>query len=488
MAVEVPGKGYSTISGIASNGVGLCAEEDLILGANPADTEDVTIDVKVYTFQTVLTDVDGNVLIGADAAESRDNLTAAVNLDTGAGTRYAQAMTLHPTVEAIPVAATDNMTARAKDIGVLGNAIAIAEGLVDAGNLWFGGAVFLSGGLDGQVWRTPILIGAADGLEMKTESIVQDSQLINSEGATGVRSRVTGDRGNTFSAGDASFDFLYTGLEVLLGLAFGQVTGPTQQGGENAWLKVFQPAIDLTGLMGTLVFDKNVSLWEYPSCKVNSITISASAGELTDLTVNIIASNLNRNKFLGVNNLVTSATITRPVGNRKFVLFEQLAVHLKGQSEAFADSQLIYPNSFSVTINNNMAADQVTTRYGREIDEATEDGFFEVTGTMEFPLYEEERIIEAADTKELLSMRAEFLGPVVEGAATEVNRLSLWVPELQIATASPNVGGPGRIGFSADWTAARGASDPTGFPAGYGANALNIDLINNLNIDPILSQ
>lgn len=488
MALDTPGKGYAATSGVASNGKGVCAAETLLLaGANPANGDTVTIDGKTYTFQTTLTDVDGNVLIGATVTASRDNLAAAINLDAGAGTLYASLTTLHPSVHAIP-SGTVNMIAEANDKGTAGNSIAIAETFTDAMNQWTADATNLSGGLDGMTWRVPIVIGASDGLELKTEGMALDSQLINSEGATGVRSRVTGDRGNTFTAGDASFDFLFTGLEVWLGLAFGTVVGPTQQSAENAWLKVFQPAVDLTGLMGTFVIDKNVSVWEFPSVKVNSMTISASAGELTDLTVNVVASNLNRNNFLGTNNKLTIPLVTRPTGNRRFLLFEQLAINLKSQSAAFADSNLIYPNSFSITINNNMAADQVTTRYGREIDEATEDGFFDVTGTMEFPLYEEETIIDASQTKDLLCMRAEFLGPVVEGASTVRNRMTLYIPELQIATASPNIGGPGRIGFSAEFTAARGTSDPTGFPTGYGSNALNLELVNNLNVNPILSQ
>lgn len=68
---------------------------------NFSNTETVTIDEKVYTFQTSLTDVDGNVLIGSDAEESIDNLVAAITLAAGAGTTYATAMTLHPTCTAI---------------------------------------------------------------------------------------------------------------------------------------------------------------------------------------------------------------------------------------------------------------------------------------------------------------------------------------------------------------------------------------------------
>lgn len=81
---------HSFVSGSASD---TCGVGTLTLTGDPLDTETVTIGTKVYTFQTVLTDVDGNVLIGATASDSIDNLIAAINLGAGAGTLYAASMT-----------------------------------------------------------------------------------------------------------------------------------------------------------------------------------------------------------------------------------------------------------------------------------------------------------------------------------------------------------------------------------------------------------
>lgn len=95
-------------------------------GVAPANGETVTINGKVYTFQTVLTNVDGNVLIGANAAAALANLTAAINLGAGAGTTYATAMTLHPTVSATnPTGTTVVLTA--KSGGTAGNALTTTE-------------------------------------------------------------------------------------------------------------------------------------------------------------------------------------------------------------------------------------------------------------------------------------------------------------------------------------------------------------------------
>lgn len=93
----------------------------LTLSANAGDTETVTIGSKTYTFQATLTNVDGNVKIGANAAATIANLVAAINLDPGAGTTFATAMTIHPTATAsINASNTSAMDAVAKNGGAVG--------------------------------------------------------------------------------------------------------------------------------------------------------------------------------------------------------------------------------------------------------------------------------------------------------------------------------------------------------------------------------
>ena len=113
----------------------------LTLTGNAVDTETVTIGTKTYTFQATLTDVDGNVLIGATASDSLDNLIAAITLGAGSGTLYAASTTLHPTVTAA-AGAGDTMDATAKSTGTGGNSIATTETLTNGS--W--GAATLSGG------------------------------------------------------------------------------------------------------------------------------------------------------------------------------------------------------------------------------------------------------------------------------------------------------------------------------------------------------
>jgi hypothetical protein len=122
-----------TVPATAATGV-------LTLAANANNGETVTLDAKTYTFQTVLTDVDGNVLIGATASDSIDNLVAAITLGAGGGTLYAASTTLHPSVTAA-AGVGDTMDVTAKKTGTDGNLIASTETMTSGS---FGGAT-LSG-------------------------------------------------------------------------------------------------------------------------------------------------------------------------------------------------------------------------------------------------------------------------------------------------------------------------------------------------------
>jgi len=119
----------------------------LTLTATPLDTETVTIDGKVYTFQTVLTNVNGNVLIGASANDALNNLIDAIVLGPGSGTLYAALTTLHPTIKAED-GPGDTLNAIARLAGVQGTLITTTEALTNGS--W--GDTTLTGGVSAIDW------------------------------------------------------------------------------------------------------------------------------------------------------------------------------------------------------------------------------------------------------------------------------------------------------------------------------------------------
>lgn len=133
--------------------------------ANFANGETVTIDGKVYTFQAALTNVNGNVLIGASLTASLANLLNAINFGVGAGTTYATAMTEHPTVEATASNAT-TLSVRAKNSGTGGNTLATTE---TSANASWGGAT-LSGGSNSTVTEWKPLRYTGESLNFNIEN------------------------------------------------------------------------------------------------------------------------------------------------------------------------------------------------------------------------------------------------------------------------------------------------------------------------------
>jgi len=138
----------------------------LTFAGQPANADTITIGAKTYTFQTVLTNVDGNVLIGASATTARDNLIAAIMLGAGSGTTYAAATTLNADVRA--VASGANMSVVAKAVGTAPNSVATTK--VSVNTSW--GAATLTGGTFGSNLREPTMATLTTGVGSTATNIV----------------------------------------------------------------------------------------------------------------------------------------------------------------------------------------------------------------------------------------------------------------------------------------------------------------------------
>lgn len=128
----------SILAGVKASGV-LTTDATL-----PADASTVVIGVKTYQWQTVLTNVDGHVLIGATVATALANLASAINLGAGSGTTYAAATTANA-AGTTAVATATTVTVTASVAGSAGNAIASTQ--AGTSHCTWGGATF-AGGVD----------------------------------------------------------------------------------------------------------------------------------------------------------------------------------------------------------------------------------------------------------------------------------------------------------------------------------------------------
>ena len=161
----------------------------LTLTGNAANTETVTIGSKVYTFEDTLTDVDGNVKVGASASASIDNLVAAINLAAGAGSTYATSMTANSDLTVAAVGAGDTMSLYVQTAGAIATTETFGSGAWGAGNAVVGvGARTVSiSGL--ATWASAetsetIILHGVDGVETEGTYVFINRMEVLTNGAT----------------------------------------------------------------------------------------------------------------------------------------------------------------------------------------------------------------------------------------------------------------------------------------------------------------
>lgn len=122
------------------------ASVTLTMDTKPTATDTLTIGARTYTFQDTLTDVDGNVFIGATLVTAKANLLSAFTLSGTAGTAYAASMTVNSDVKADPFDGSDASLITAVTAGNTGNALVSTETFTAGTNVF--DTVTLVGGED----------------------------------------------------------------------------------------------------------------------------------------------------------------------------------------------------------------------------------------------------------------------------------------------------------------------------------------------------
>lgn len=172
---------------------GTHATQPLALPTQPTAGDTMTIGARVYTWQAngSLTNVAGNVEIGANLAASQTNIRNAVNHTGTPGTGYAAATTVHPTAT-LGAFASNVATVTAILGGTAGNSIATTETYTAVGNV-FGGATLLGGTTVTQVvtYRIPATFSApmADPLETAVYALNASTAVLAALTAVGVTAR-----------------------------------------------------------------------------------------------------------------------------------------------------------------------------------------------------------------------------------------------------------------------------------------------------------
>lgn len=339
-------------------------------------------------------------------------------------------------------------------------------------------------------WGTPRLLGATHQKEYASESLTPDSQLIPDDQIAGKATQLFGDKGNEFHSGDVTMDLKYEGLEDVIALAMGDANAggaPTQVGGDNAYKHILKVADSKEGKFGTLVLDKTLEVWEYPTVKINGFTLDAVNGRRARITFPKIPQGMNINGGSGTNNTTTVNNLTLPA-NRDFALFAELAIRMNAHDGgALANSDLVYVSEFHLTCNNNFPSDDVTTRYGNKVDEPVQDGYSQFTGSIVFSKYmtENKAWMTKVLDKSRVKMDVKWTGRLAHG--TSFFSHALYLPDVQFATGAPNVGGAGRVPWTIAFRCNRRTAVPTGFPATY-MDAVTWDIVNQRSTNALATS
>jgi len=152
-------------SGTASAGVK--ATQTITASGVFSDTETVTVGNTVYTMVTALSSATYEVLIGASAAASLDNIKSAINGTAGEGTTYSYGTEAHTSVIATTNAATTQVI-EAISLGTASNAIATTE--TGANSAW--GAATMTGGVDTNILMNNTITPAIGYHELGDTSFV----------------------------------------------------------------------------------------------------------------------------------------------------------------------------------------------------------------------------------------------------------------------------------------------------------------------------
>lgn len=296
------------------------------------------------------------------------------------------------------------------------------------------------------LWHTAVIAGAGDGILILSESIPAKVPSYWRNEEVGLAFVQSYDQGNLEIVGSCEAYLRYLGLDVLLAMSIGTAGPPTQPdpaGNPSVYQNSYQLADNLSGLFGTMVIDKKVSVWEYRSVKVHGFEISGQAGQPVRITFNLMADNLLRaGDEAPANTVATLANVTYPTTALR-VMFQQGKFRMNDQAgAALSDANKIYPSAFSLRYRRPMKGDHVAdlTRF---IQEPTEEGLPEMTLELKYDEYSSDSGLN--DITNNLPKKADIL---FAGAAISGNynyELKLTFPHLAPVEARASVTGPGKI-------------------------------------------
>lgn len=273
-------------------------------------------------------------------------------------------------------------------------------------------------------WGTAVVCGANDGLLIKPDSLNETREKIVDD-SLGQYHPKDSDLTTRNAGGSIPAWLRYDGVEhLLLALLMGTSGGaPVQQGVTAAYKQVLSIADCLDGLFATFCKNLRVNVDEYPSIKVQGLSLEGSIGQPMLLSFDVVASHREINS--AVNDDTTFASVTiRESAHR--VLFSHGVFRMNAASgAALSGSDAIKPSSFRLNYKRNMKGIVGLGSDSNSIDEPTNNGRPECTLSLKFDRHTSvDRFLAfIAETKQ--KMDIVFTGSLIESPYYRTFKLEL---------------------------------------------------------------
>lgn len=332
-------------------------------------------------------------------------------------------------------------------------------------------------------WRTAVAAGANDGILILSEGFKQTIEHLDDDSA-GLAFIQRTDQGKTEASGPMEAYMRYEGLDVLLALIMGTAGVPSQQGETAAYTNSYVMADNLSGLFATLAMLKKADkVFEYPSVKFHQFSLSGEMNAPVKLSVQGIANLLELAS--ATNTSATMASVTYPDKGNRIIMNSDAHFWLNDESgEALDNDDAICPNSFELSFNRPMDADLAAGN--ADVDEPVEEGFPEITLTLNFPRYNDANDQFFTDWEAFTRKKLEiyFKGALIEDTYYYEHKISF--PNLKVVDPDAAISGPGKIPLSLTFKALGTDSAPTGMTGV--TKPFQIDVQNKRTTDPLAQE
>ena len=125
----------------------------------------------------------------------------------------------------------------------------------------------------------------------------------------------------------------------------GNVTGPLHEGASNLWSLAFNRTDDLDHLASTVEIEiafYRGGGWSFPACVLNSLQISATAGEVVTFTADFAGRSVTED--------LSGSPASSEMDCSKLMTWDRVVFDISGIS----DSKLDHLQSMNITLNNNV--------------------------------------------------------------------------------------------------------------------------------------